>query len=374
MIDGPSVSYDDREHWAAPIELRWATRAGRTSGTRWVFARCCKSVGTPDAKGVIRTFLSGFEQEKMCSLKAPQEMHPGSMVLCRTTRAQVTKHGGLLPLARWGCCGKVALKSWDSKWDRFLGCIPQEAFSPGCCVWDPSKAADGGKVAPSENNSMEVARVALPLSRRAGGGHSSGGGSSGLEQVHVIDRCVALADVLSTQRWINTTTFTTPTGPRDLFSVLARLISDQDSPDEVFTLPIPPELQEILRTKILWPPIRVARRWMDTQLSCIDNRRLFMLKVLGFVDVDVHEIEWMSEFDDKLRQRDPPAAEMQLHRRTDDEAVSDARSRVNAMLASYRKRQLIQDRLAAAKLVVQDLEAQLQTHLDESEDVQLEDE
>ena len=156
--------------------------------------------------------------------------------------------------------------------------------------------------------------------------------------------------------------------------MLARLISDQDSPDEVFKLPIPPELQEILRTKILWPPIRVARRWMDTQLSCIDNRRLFMLKVLGFVDVDVQEIEWMSEFDDKLQQRDPPAAEMQLHRRTDDEAVSDARARVNAMLASYRKRQQIQDRLAAAKLVVQDLEAQLQTHLDESEDVQLENE
>ena len=133
-------------------------------------------------------------------------------------------------------------------------------------------------------------------------------------------------------------------------------------------------MQEILREKSPWLRVRDARHPADAQLFCIDNRRLFMLKALGFVHADVQEIEWMSEFDDKLQQRDPPAAEMQLHRRTDDEAVFEGRARVHAMLAAYRKQQRIQDRLAAAKMEVQDLEALLQHHLDESQDVQLEDE
>ncbi|KAJ1484279.1 hypothetical protein T484DRAFT_1948132 [Baffinella frigidus] len=361
MPDEPSVYYDHSYHWAAPIELRWATRAGSTSNTRWVFARCCGKVGTVGPDGVILN--SSFEQGTKCSAEAPTELHPGKMVLYRTTKSQAKN---CVPIAHWSCCGKAALKSWDAKWDNFdcIGDATPPALSPGCEVWDAATAAIGGRVAPSENNAT-MARVALPLSRRAGGGHSSGGGSSGLELVRVSFKRVALADVRPTQRWINPTTFTTPTGPRDIFSVLADLLSDQDSPDEGSTLPIPPELQEIQRGKIPWPRIRVARRPADADgapLFCIDNRRLFMLNVLGFVGVDVEEIKWMGEFDDKLEQRDPPVAEIKLHWRISsphEVAVFDARARVDAMLGARREEQHVQELLAAAKLVVQDLEEKL---------------
>ena len=198
---------------------------------------------------------------------------------------------------------------------------------------------------------------------------------------------VKLEYVRPTQRWINPVTFATPDGPRDIFSVLVDLLDDQDLEDPLgadFTLPLPLEAQEILREKISWPHIRVARRPAgagdgDARLFCIDNKRLFMLNILGIGEVDVEEVKWTGEFDAKLLQQDPPSAGTQLKLRKWDGSSSvlvalgeeeEARERVLSMREALRKEEgmLCQEEekdqearasIAAAKLVVQRLQGQL---------------
>ena len=189
----------------------------------------------------------------------------------------------------------------------------------------------------------QVARQALPLSSPRCGARSagSGGTSSGLELVTLGPLTVSVVDVLPTQRFVNLPTFTTPDGLTNIFDVMVDLLDLSNSGLFPHTLKdVPP-----------WPPIRVARRKPSRgeasadasadadgdggSIFSIDNRRLFMLKVLGVSTVEVEEIEWMREFDSKLKQGNPPAGDMHSHCPTNDEGVLQARRRLDATVKSH---------------------------------------
>ena len=65
--------------------------------------------------------------------------------------------------------------------------------------------------------------------------------------------------------------------------------------------------------------------------SC-DNRRLFMLRVLGVESVVATEVAWMGEFDSKLLQADPPATTLDMNWATSDDGVHRARKKLDEML------------------------------------------
>lgn len=293
--------------------------------------------------GVVRS-------KKPCVDQVPDTMHPGQVVLCRATRAQVTKHRGTIPIAVWECCGVTALSTWNEAWDLTdsMG-NPRECPTPrrrseaeaGCKPWDASLATYGATVSPGGRVDV-VARLALPLPitrHRSTRSPRSSGKSSGLEQISLGFITVSVADVLPTQGFVNLTTFTTPDGPKDVFDVMMGLIdlascSEHPPWEHPYTLKdVPP-----------WPPIRVARREhgdttaADDETDCpmfsIDNRRLFMLKVLGISSVEAEKVLWMNEFDSKLKQKDPPATSQHLHCRTDGDGVRRAQRRLHKLVQS----------------------------------------
>eukprot|EP00035_Acanthoeca_spectabilis_P009818 m.173366 g.173366 ORF g.173366 m.173366 type:complete len:309 (+) comp14846_c0_seq1:1864-2790(+) len=264
-------------------------------------------------------------------------MHPGEVMLERSTRAQVTKYRGTLAIARWLCCGEVALSTWCEGWDvqdsmgrQKTPCpIPSCMFTRGCGKWDAAVAAHGQAVAPG------CARLAQPMpSPRRSGRSSNSSPSSGQELVYYGPEHLSVEEIMPTQRYVNLTTFTTPDGLKNVFDVMMELI-DPDCGGYPYTLKSTVDLF----ASPPWPQIRVAES--EGTYYSIDNRRLFMLKVLGVSDVLAEEVAWMHEFDSKLRQDKPSATEKSKHSRTNDTGVEKTRQRLDAML---------QHRLAERKL------------------------
>ena len=145
--DAPT--YDPAEHHAAPVELRWTTRKGDCSNTRWLFIRCCGKLGRPDVDGVIRS-------EGVCTAEVPETMHTGNLELCRLTRASLQKWGGSgVPTARWQCCGQTAVPAWDASWDSHW---PEHLVKEGCKPWDAT-VATSLRLA----NAVGLARQARPV-------------------------------------------------------------------------------------------------------------------------------------------------------------------------------------------------------------------
>ena len=67
------------------------------------------------------------------------------------------------------------------------------------------------------------------------------------------------------------------------------------------------------------PKIRVAKR--NDQYYSSDSRRLFMFKALGIETIQVEEIAWMAEFDNKLQQN-PVLKKYDPHRFRSDDFIS----------------------------------------------------
>ena len=87
--------------------------------------------------------------------------------------------------------------------------------------------------------------------------------------------------------------------------------------------------------------MRIARQpRTDTKeggtLYCIDNRRLFMHKVLcvdsARATACATEVAWMTEFDCKLKQAPPKESDRDRHWRTNDEGIAAAREELNRRL------------------------------------------
>ena len=132
---------------------------------------------------------------------------------------------------------------------------------------------------------------------------------------------VKVADVQPTQGFVCLDTFDTPKGKRNVFDVMVEMTLECKPPE--------------------WPPMRIARHpRTDTEgggaLYCIDNRRLFMHKVLcvdsARTTARATEVAWMTEFDCKLKQAPPKAADRDRHWRTDDEGIAAAREELNRRL------------------------------------------
>jgi hypothetical protein len=267
-------------------------------------------------------------------------------------------------MCRWQCCKQVAIKAWDAYWDWGTECLPENVVSSGCCDWDPvlatravyvsngvmpwsttaSQSNDAVVNNPVVNNpdsdranqlsglfdcdavvddSIAIARVALPLtSRTRGAGSGSRGSSSGLEQVVLVAELeVKVADVQPSQGFVCLDTFDTPKGKRNVFDVMLEMTLERKPPE--------------------WPPMRIARHpRTDTDeggaLYCIDNRRLFMHKVLcvdsARATARATEVAWMTEFDCKLKQAPPKESTRDRHWRTDDEGIAAAREELNRRL------------------------------------------
>jgi hypothetical protein len=171
------------------------------------------------------------------------------------------------------------------------------------------------------DDSIAIARVALPLtSRTRGAGSGSRGSSSGLEQVVLVAELeVKVADVQPTQGFVCLDTFDTPKGKRNVFDVMVEMTLERKPPE--------------------WPPMRIARH-LDTEgggaLYCIDNRRLFMHKVLcvdsARATARATEVAWMTEFDCKLKQAPPKESDRDRHWRTDEKGIAAAREELNRRL------------------------------------------
>ncbi len=250
------------------------------------------------------------------------------------------------------------------KWDWGTECLQENVVSTGCRDWDPvlatrevyvsngvmlssttaSPSNDAVVNNPVVNNpdsnranqlsglfdcdavvdeSIAVARVAPPLTFRTRvSGSGSRGSSSGLEQVVLVAELeVKVADVQPTQGFVCLDTFDTPKGKRNVFDVMLEMTLERKPPE--------------------WPPIRMTRHpRTDTEgggaFYCIDNRRLFMHKVLcvdsARATTRATEVAWMTEFDCKLKQAPLKQADRDRHWRTDDEGIAAAREELNRRL------------------------------------------
>jgi hypothetical protein len=132
---------------------------------------------------------------------------------------------------------------------------------------------------------------------------------------------VKVADVQPTQGFVCLDTFDTPKGKRNVFDVMLEMTQERKPPE--------------------WPPMRIARQpRTDTKeggtLYCIDNRRLFMHKVLcvdsARATACATEVAWMTEFDCKLNQAPPKESDRDRHWRTNDEGIAAAREELNRRL------------------------------------------
>ena len=355
-------SYDPTEHHAAPVELRWVTRARTTSLTRWVFIRCCGALGNPypddDGSGVqiVRSV------QKCRASAQPAKMHPGNMELLRVTSSSVRKHGNQLPMARWQCCGREAIHSWDACWDLLnQGRVPEELIRTGCRDWDTHTATQGICL---DNHMISagitIAKVARPSVRRSSG-HGADGPSSGLEQLVLQAEVeVPVADLHPTQGFVCLDTFDAPGGKRNVFDFMLQLCIKE----KLSGLPL---AQCLVRKLPTWPPVRIARHPDSCKLFCCDNRRLFILKVLGCQSATAMEVAWMKEFDDKLRQAPPKESEKERHWRTDAEGIQTARIQLERKLCEAMTQESLRHASAEAlitALIAKDDEQLLALHAD----------
>ena len=345
-----TYTYDQGEHHAAPVELRWATRAGDMSHSRWVFIRCCGALGTPvrcpDGSGV-RVVRS----ERGCRDSVqPARMHRGQMELLRATSSAVRKYGGALPMARWQCCREVAIESWDACWDlQNKGRIPERIVMTGCSDWDTGIAGEGISLERTNPGAFSgatftLAQVARPATRRSSGNRNSGP-SSGRELVVLrAEDDVPVAGVLPTQAFVCTDTFDAPGGKRNVFDVMLDLclqepVDGRINTPQKHTESVNGHLEHntpcLVACQCLpWPPIRIARHPQTGELMSCDNRRLFMHKVLGSVTARATEVAWMKEFADKCKQAPPSAIELAQgrHWRTNSEGIACARGELEGRL------------------------------------------
>lgn len=296
MMD-ESATYNSEAHAAAPIQLSWVTRNGSRSNERWIFIRCCGQIGHIKSEGSV-------EAPNECSaLRQPLDSHhPGQLELLRSTRAQVTKNRGKLPIARWTCCGQE-LDTWDDSWGSRDGRIPWKYVANGCREGLATDDSAVQIVTPAQLVVQDF-KLAPQARRRAACLAASHGRSSGTQQEDLGDIDINPMEVRNTQETIH------------------RLFSDGSD-----------VLETIRRIKAgaldvaSLPKIRVAYDPSDICYSA-DNRRLFVFKVLGLLSIQARRVTWTKEFTDKLNQHQPSCNDVQNHLSTSSESIDRIRAEI----------------------------------------------
>ena len=298
MQNSPSLeidfSYDDEQHYAPPIRIKWVTRSiNATSYERWIFIQCCGQIGQKEEGLITSRHPCKGQPDRgrfvSQTIEVTKKHHPGQLILKRITHSQVVKHKP--PLAVWKCCG-AKIPPWSEAWQSRYGKIPFELVDSGC---KEGKYVNTGPFGSSVGDSgatsnRDVALRAKPIAQRPKApkksAKKSSGPSSGEETVIIKNRkLMNPTDIKFTQKTV-LKTFSDPSKPSVL--ELMQLIFDGAV-----------NVEEL-------PKIRVATPLNKEQpgnsfFSC-DNRRLFLFKALLLKEIEVQWIEWTSEFDSKLDQ------------------------------------------------------------------------
>ena len=90
-----------------PVRISWRSRGDKET-VRWIFLRCCGGIAFRDQTSGL------LETRGCCGRSVPEgaRHHPGPLRMMRTTVTQGRKGGE--EIARWDCCGAVAVPHWDT--------------------------------------------------------------------------------------------------------------------------------------------------------------------------------------------------------------------------------------------------------------------
>ena len=189
--------------------------------------------------------------------------------------------------------------------------IPGEFVENGCEQGQFHHVSD----LPDRTDRADFAESAIPLSQFCPNGRKRKRGteSSGAEVQVLRSRAVAMSEVKPMQKTIHILF----SDKRDIFQLVESLLVGVRKVDDV-------------------NPIRISRREPSGPFWCIDNRRWFCFTVFARQTGQQHvpftpakEVQWMSEFDDKLRQH--PNLSDPMHVRTDENGLSWAATWLNEM-------------------------------------------
>ena len=266
--------YDESEHHASPVSLKWAlpkgNRTNNESLVRWVFIRCCGQIGKVSEEGIVH---STWSCTKNRNINVADTHHSGRLILGRTTRSQVRARKP--PLAVWSCCD-MKIENWQASWDSKDFKIPFDFVNSGCKKGEWEERENGSESELEDEYSIRYHGVAYArVAKKRGVKHSNNKPPT----YNIIngDLELMVLDIISCQNSV-LTKFTDGT---PLFVNMFKLWIGRLKVDDI-------------------PKIRVAKR--QQMYYSIDSRRLFMYKALGIEKINVDEVEWMEEFDSKLRQ------------------------------------------------------------------------
>lgn len=88
----------------------------------------------------------------------------------------------------------------------------------------------------------------------------------------------------------------------------------------------------LVRRPPAWPHICIAWHLANRKWFACDNRRLFMLKVLSCTTARFKEVDWMEEFEDKLKQAPPKESEGHRHWSSNNEGIVESHKELQRRL------------------------------------------
>ena len=151
VIENPN--YNTTAHPFPPVKIEWRGRNTKNASSRWIFLRCCGGIGFVDPKTGL------LETRQPCDGSVPEgaRLHPGPLVMVRTSGNQCRK--GCDAMAKWACCGAIAVPRWESTWDN-VGALPASCWINNHCGVAGSKKDAPAPIRRSTADAKEDAVIA----------------------------------------------------------------------------------------------------------------------------------------------------------------------------------------------------------------------